>query len=80
MDAAHAAAGVAALRPLPCWGDATVRGDMDPYVRVKNIRRATRKQYSSEEKIRVVPDGLRTRPALRSCVDVKDRRPRSVGK
>ena len=26
---------------------------------VKDIRRATRKQYSAEEKIRVVPDGLR---------------------
>ena len=26
---------------------------------VKNIRRATRKQYSSEEKIRIVLDGLR---------------------
>lgn len=28
---------------------------------VKNIRRATRKQYSAEEKIRVVLDGLRER-------------------
>ena len=26
---------------------------------VKNIRRVTRKQYSSEEKIRIVLDGLR---------------------
>jgi transposase-like protein len=26
---------------------------------VKNIRRATRKQYSAEEKIRIVLDGLR---------------------
>ena len=26
---------------------------------VKNIRRATRKQYSSEEKIRIVLDGVR---------------------
>ena len=26
---------------------------------VKDIRRATRRQYSSEEKIRIVPDGLR---------------------
>ncbi len=26
---------------------------------VKDIKRATRKQYSSEEKIRIVPDGLR---------------------
>ena len=32
---------------------------MDPYVRVKNICPATRKQYSSEEKIRIVLDGLR---------------------
>ena len=28
---------------------------------VKNIRRVTRKQYSSEEKIRIVLDGLRGR-------------------
>jgi transposase len=26
---------------------------------IKNIRRATRKQYSAEEKIRIVLDGLR---------------------
>jgi transposase len=26
---------------------------------IKNIRRATRKQYSEEEKIRIVLDGLR---------------------
>src|SRR6476660_8454422 len=26
---------------------------------VRDIRRATRKQYSAEEKIRIVPDGLR---------------------
>lgn len=26
---------------------------------VKDIRRATRKQYSAEEKIRIVPDGLK---------------------
>jgi transposase len=31
---------------------------------VKNIRRATRKRYSSEEKIRIVLDGLRGRAAL----------------
>ena len=41
---------------------------------VKNIRRATRKQYSAEEKIRVVLDGLRGEhsdrgalPARRNC-------------
>jgi transposase len=31
---------------------------------VKNIRRATRKQYSSEEKIRIVLDGLRGEPSI----------------
>jgi hypothetical protein len=35
---------------------------------VKNVRRATRKRHSSEEKIRIVLDGLRGAPALRSCV------------
>ena len=38
---------------------------------VKNIRRATRKRHSSEEKIRIVLDGLRGDPALPSCVGVK---------
>jgi transposase len=33
---------------------------------VKTIRRATRKQYSAEEKIRIVLDGLRGSPALPS--------------
>ena len=31
---------------------------------VKNIRRATRKQYSAEEKIRVVLDGLRAEHSI----------------
>ena len=31
---------------------------------VKSIRRATRKQYSAEEKIRIVLDGLRGMPWL----------------
>jgi transposase len=34
---------------------------------VTTIRRATRKQYSAEEKIRIVLDGLRASPALPSC-------------
>ena len=34
---------------------------------VKNIRRATRKHYSAEEKIRIVLDGLRESRALMSC-------------
>ena len=38
---------------------------------VKDIRRATRKRHSSEEKIRIVLDGLRGGPALPSCVGVK---------
>ena len=38
---------------------------------VKNIRRATHKRHSSEEKIRIVLDGLRASPALPSCVGVK---------
>jgi hypothetical protein len=35
---------------------------------VKDIRRATRKQYSAEEKIRIVLDGLKAKTALPSCV------------
>jgi len=31
---------------------------------IKNIRRATRKQYSAEEKIRIVLDGLRGRETM----------------
>ena len=47
-----------------CPASATVRqksGQLDSSSErlVKNIRRATRKQYSAEEKIRVVLDGLR---------------------
>ncbi len=34
---------------------------------VNDIRRATRKHYSSEEKIRIVLDGLRGRTALPNC-------------
>jgi len=33
---------------------------------VKDIRRATRKQYSAEEKIRVVLDGLRGEHSIRA--------------
>jgi transposase len=39
---------------------------------VKNIRRATRKRYSSEEKIRIILDGLRgSSPASPSCAVVR---------
>ena len=38
---------------------------------VKDIRRATRKQSSAEEKIRIVPDGLRGEIALRSCAGAR---------
>jgi len=34
---------------------------------VKDIRRATRKQYSAEEKIWIVSDGLKGEDALPSC-------------
>ena len=34
---------------------------------VKDIKRATRKQYSSEEKIRIVLDGLRLQLQTFSC-------------
>ena len=37
---------------------------------VKEIKRATRKQYSSEEKIRIVLDGLRGEDSIAEC-DVK---------
>ena len=35
---------------------------------VKDIRRRTRKKYSSEEKIRIVIDGLRGEDSISSCV------------
>ena len=38
---------------------------------VKNIRRVTRRQYSSEEKIHIVLDGLRVSSALPSCAGVR---------
>ena len=38
---------------------------------VKDIRRATRKQYSAEEKIRIVLDGLRGEHTSRSSVGAK---------
>jgi hypothetical protein len=34
---------------------------------VKDIKRATRKQYSSEEKIRIVFDGLRGEDSIAGC-------------
>ena len=40
---------------------------------VQDIRRATRKHYSAEEKIRIVLEGLRARTALPSCVAARDR-------
>ena len=36
---------------------------------VKNIRRATRKHYSAEEKIRVVLDGLRGESSIAEAAD-----------
>jgi hypothetical protein len=38
---------------------------------VKDIRRATRKQYSAEEKIRIVLDGLRGEHSMRSCAGAR---------
>ena len=38
---------------------------------VRDIRRAIRKQYSAEEKIRIVLDGLAVSPALPSCADAR---------
>ena len=38
---------------------------------VKDIRRTTRKQYSAEEKIRIMLDGLKGEEALPICVDVR---------
>ena len=35
---------------------------------IKDIRRATRKQYSAEEKIRIVLDGLRGEETIASFV------------
>ena len=39
---------------------------------VKDIRRATRKQYSAKEKIRIVLDGVKGGAALRSCAAVRE--------
>ena len=41
---------------------------------VQDIRRATRKRYSAEEKIRIVLEGLRARTALPSCVAARGSR------
>ncbi|SHH64607.1 hypothetical protein [Cognatishimia maritima] len=38
---------------------------------VKDIKRATRKHYSSEEKIRIVLDGLRGEDVRRQVLDSK---------
>jgi len=38
---------------------------------VKDIKRATRRQYSSEEKIRIVLDGLRGGTVLPRCTAVR---------
>jgi hypothetical protein len=38
---------------------------------VKGIRRATRRQHSAEEKIRIVLDGLRGEQSTPSCADAK---------
>jgi transposase len=42
---------------------------------VKDIRRATRKHYSAEEKIRIVLEGLRARTALPSSAAGRASRP-----
>ena len=42
----------------------TVVGGSQSERLVKTIRRATRKHYSAEEKIRIVLDGLRTRSSI----------------
>ena len=39
---------------------------------VKDIRRRTRKKYSSEEKIRIVLEGMRGEEVSPSCVVGKD--------
>ena len=38
---------------------------------VKDIKRATRKQYSAEEKIRSVLDGLRGEDSIAECASVR---------
>ena len=38
---------------------------------VRDIRRATHRHYSAEEKIRIVLEGLRGRTVLPNCVDGK---------
>ena len=38
---------------------------------VKDIRRATRKHHSAEDKIRIVLEGLRGNTALRSCAGAR---------
>ena len=57
---AHAASGEAGLinvPPVPKWHAKRTPPEREEKV-VKDIKRATRKQYSSEEKIRIVLDGF----------------------
>ena len=42
---------------------------------VKDIRRATRKQYSAEEKIRIVLDGLRGEDSIGRAVPARGHQP-----
>ena len=46
---------------------------------VKDIRRATRKLYSAEEKIRIVLEGLAVRTVLPSFVAVRVKSPKATG-
>jgi len=45
---------------------------------VKDIKRATRKHYSSEEKIRIVLDGLRGEDSMLNCAVAKGSRRASI--
>lgn len=45
---------------------------------VKDIRRATRKQYSAEEKIRIVLDGLKGEDSIADAVPSRGHRPELV--
>jgi transposase len=46
---------------------------------VQDIRRATRKHYSAEEKIRIVLEGLRGEDSIAELVDAALHRPRQIG-
>ena len=52
--------------------------DKAPAARLKNIRRQTRRQYSAEEKIRIVLEGLRGEEKSPSFVAAKASLPRRL--